>query len=296
MKRPAFQFYPADWRKDTALQSCSLSARGLWIELLCAMHECNPYGILSINDSPMPTSKIARLVGESPAKVKRLLEELETAGVCSRNASGAIYSRRMVHDEHIREVRAAAGKKGGNPVLLKQKDKQNTNQTGKQSPTPSSSSSSSEIGNTSAREEISQGALAEHPPNIQAAIALQARGIRVNPTHPDILAAIDEGVTPEELAATADEFPGKAATYVIATARGRRRDGARPVPTGPPAAPRQSRALAAIHELEGMKPHGHNEARLADQRNPDGTSEAPDARLGTTTGAGPDTRNRDVVG
>jgi len=31
-KRPAFQFYPGDWRRDTALQSVSLAARGLWIE------------------------------------------------------------------------------------------------------------------------------------------------------------------------------------------------------------------------------------------------------------------------
>ena len=30
MKRPAFQFYPSDWRKDMALQSCSVAARGLW--------------------------------------------------------------------------------------------------------------------------------------------------------------------------------------------------------------------------------------------------------------------------
>lgn len=147
-KRPAFQFYPADWRKDTALQGCSLLARGLWHEMLCLMHECEPYGHLSVNGKPMKPSQIARLVGITEKEYGRLLEELFDAGVPSRTEDGCIYSRRMVRDEHIRNVRAEAGKKGGNPDLLakkvKQKDKQTDNQQSNQDPTPSSSSSSSE--------------------------------------------------------------------------------------------------------------------------------------------------------
>ena len=143
MTRPAFQFYPADWRKDPALSACSLAARGLWIELVCIAHEADRYGHLSINDKPMTNQQIARMVGESPATVGKLVAELESAGVFSRAEDGSIYSRRMVADEHIRNVRAEAGRLGGNPNLLKQKDKQKVKQTDKQSPTPSSSSSSS---------------------------------------------------------------------------------------------------------------------------------------------------------
>ncbi len=143
MKRPAFQFYPADWRKDLALSSCSLSARGLWIELMCVAHESDEYGVLSVNRKPLTTQQLARTVGESPAVIGKLLEELEQAGVFSRNEAGAIFSRRMVKDEHLRNVRASAGRLGGNPNLLNQKDKQTNKQPGKQSPTPSSSSSSS---------------------------------------------------------------------------------------------------------------------------------------------------------
>ena len=139
MKRPAFQFYPADWRKDPALSACSLSARGLWIELMCIAHEGGTYGVLSINGKPMAPAQIARMVGESPSVVAKLLAELEDAGVFSRDEQGCIYSRRMVKDEHVRNVRADAGRLGGNPNLLKQKDKQTT----WQNPTPSSSSSSS---------------------------------------------------------------------------------------------------------------------------------------------------------
>ena len=53
VKRPAFQFYPGDWRKDVQLRSCSVAARGLWIDLLCVAHECEPYGHLMINGRPM---------------------------------------------------------------------------------------------------------------------------------------------------------------------------------------------------------------------------------------------------
>ncbi len=150
-KRPAFQFYPADWRKDTALQSCSLVARGLWHELMCLMHECEPYGHLAVNSKAMKPDQVARLVGISSREYLKLLGELMDAGVPSVNKEGLIYSRRMVRDEHIRNVRAQAGKKGGNPNLVgkkvkhlvKQKDNQDSKQTDKQSLTPSSSSSSS---------------------------------------------------------------------------------------------------------------------------------------------------------
>src|SRR5260364_320845 len=81
MKRPSFQFYPADWRKDSALQSCSIAARGLWIEMKCIMHECEPYGYLSINGHAMNAAQLARLVGESEKAIKGLLGELENAGV-----------------------------------------------------------------------------------------------------------------------------------------------------------------------------------------------------------------------
>jgi hypothetical protein len=129
MKRPSFQFYPADWRRDAALQSCSVAARGLWIELMCVMHDCEPYGVLAVNGRPMSSTQIARIVGESERVIARLLADLEDAGVCSRDAEGRLFSRRMVKDEGVRDARAAGGfagaehggkggshgKKGGRP-------------------------------------------------------------------------------------------------------------------------------------------------------------------------------------
>jgi hypothetical protein len=159
VKRPAFQFYPADWRKDPALSSCSLAARGLWIELLCVAHESDDYGHLTVNGNAMTDVQIARSVGEAVGVVKRLLTELEHAGVFSRDVNGAIFSRRMERDERIRSTRAECGKMGGNPVLLNQnlnrRLNQNLNrrlnqplnrkdkQASKLAPTPSVSASSS---------------------------------------------------------------------------------------------------------------------------------------------------------
>jgi len=143
MKRPAFQFYPSDWRKDPALSACSMAARGLWIELMCIAHEADNYGHLEINGKAMTVPQLARMVGESPAVVSKLVNELDGAGVFSRTPEGVIYSRRMVIDERIRNVRAEAGRLGGNPNLVKQKDNHLVKQNPEQKPTPSSSSSSS---------------------------------------------------------------------------------------------------------------------------------------------------------
>ena len=121
MKRPAFQFYPADWLTDSALQSCSLAARGLWIQMICIMHKNEPYGHLVVNGKPIKTEQLARLVGEQYEIVEALLAELEEMGVFARDDQNCIFSRRMVSDEQIRNKRAEGGKLGGNPQLLKQK-------------------------------------------------------------------------------------------------------------------------------------------------------------------------------
>lgn len=118
MKRPSFQFYPGDWLRDAALRSCSVEARGLWIDMICLMHEGTPYGYLKVNHKVILTSNLARMVGGCAKDVEEWIDELEQAGVFSRDADGSIYSRRMIRDEEIRVKRAAGGRLGGNPALL----------------------------------------------------------------------------------------------------------------------------------------------------------------------------------
>jgi hypothetical protein len=112
MKRPASQYYWGDWRRDTALQACSLTARGLWHEMNCLMHDCEPYGHLTVGGVAMESKQLARLVGVTPKECAALLAELEDAGVFSRTADGVIFSRRMVRDEEVRNRRAAGGQEG----------------------------------------------------------------------------------------------------------------------------------------------------------------------------------------
>jgi hypothetical protein len=170
MKRPAFQFYPADWRKDAALQSCSLCSRGLWAEMMCIMHECDPYGTLSVNGKPMGAPQLSRLVGESEKGVKKLLQELEDAGVFSRDSEGRIYSRRMVKDEYVRNVRAEGGKagsehgakgaehgkKGGRPAKHKG-GFETPLPSGEEPPPSSSTSSSTSVGTNTSRGDCEAG-------------------------------------------------------------------------------------------------------------------------------------------
>lgn len=160
VKRPAFQFYPADWRKDLALRKCSLAARGMWVEIMCIAHECEPYGTLRHNGEPLQADDIAGLVGMcSPREAKALIDELVRKGVAKLDADGVIYSKRMVHDEAVRNARAEGGKagaehgakgaehgsKGGRPTASKGvfKGGSETPLQVESKPPPSSSSSSS---------------------------------------------------------------------------------------------------------------------------------------------------------
>lgn len=147
-KLPSIQFYPADWRKDPGVQALGYFERGVWFELLCLMHETEPRGLLTLNGKAMPEEAVSQALGLPQAKVRATIEKIVDYGVASVDeTTGALMCRRMVRDERIRTVRTEAGKKGGNPVLVKQKpskleakqpkpDKQNT--------TPSSSSSTSD--------------------------------------------------------------------------------------------------------------------------------------------------------
>ena len=117
MKQPWLKFFPTDWRADPALRMCSLAARGLWIEMLCLMHEARPHGSLLVNGKPVTVAGLANLVGAGVAEVEGFLAELEEAGVFSRDADGALYSRRMRRDEERATVNRVNGRAGGNPSL-----------------------------------------------------------------------------------------------------------------------------------------------------------------------------------
>lgn len=145
MKLPAIQWYPGDWLRDPGVQALSYEDQGIWFAILMRMWEGEERGKLTLNGAAMPVEALARLLGLDNQKVNQTLTTLSTYGVTSVEPdTGIIFSRRMVRDEQLRNIRVECGKKGGNPRLVNQKSNQSPTTGVKQIPTPSSSSSSSE--------------------------------------------------------------------------------------------------------------------------------------------------------
>ncbi len=117
--RPWFKFYPRDWRGDQALRAVSMAARGLWMEILCLMHEAEPRGHLLLNGKKVDVDTLARMVGASPDEVSAWLAELQTAGVFSLARNGTVTSRRMIRDEK-------AAKEGAKSVTKRWKQEAET--------------------------------------------------------------------------------------------------------------------------------------------------------------------------
>lgn len=156
--RPSFQFYPSDWLRDPGLRSCSLAARGLWIDLLSFMHEADPYGHLRLNGHDVGIEALSRMMGSPARQLRQYLDELEAAGVFSRTETGTVFSRRMVRDEEIRIKRSEGGWLSlKNPAVPKKKDGEKDTFPPSIPPSlqgsPSSSFSSSSSSSTSKKKE-----------------------------------------------------------------------------------------------------------------------------------------------
>lgn len=127
MKRPSFQFYPADWRNNAKLRRCSWEARGVWIELLGLLHDSDNYGVLE-----WPLKEIAQALGAPLKALKELVDKGVLYGidkdVCEpfiyTPVSGRVkgepvallpeqqgpvwFSPRMVRDEYVRNRAGAS--------------------------------------------------------------------------------------------------------------------------------------------------------------------------------------------
>lgn len=109
----------------------------------------------------------------------------------------------------------------------------------------------------------------------------QAGCARVNPGHPDLLAALAEGVAPETIRDTYAEKPDAANPFAwaIATARGRHAEGPKQISTGPPTAraSSDSKTLTALKKLQGLKTDETLPTRVAAERDSGRLIEARDA-------------------
>lgn len=83
-------------RRDLAWRTCSIAARGLWMEIVCAMHDADYYGHLAINGNPLSSSECAIAFGVPLGQFRRLLAELERKRVMQRTERGVLYSVHLV--------------------------------------------------------------------------------------------------------------------------------------------------------------------------------------------------------
>lgn len=112
-------FYVGDWLKCPEVRALTPDCRGLWFDLLCYMWESTERGVMvTPNGRPYTDNEIVRMVGLDNQNSGIWLTTLLSEGVCSRRPDGAVFSKRMVRDEEIRQIRRETGAKGGNPALL----------------------------------------------------------------------------------------------------------------------------------------------------------------------------------
>lgn len=140
------------------------------------------------------------------------------------------------------------------------------------------------VGKTEASTQISQRTGTEAG---RACLLMRQAGcIRTNPSHPALLSALDEGVSPETLRDTAIEAVEAGVSmpfaWAIQTARSRHAEGSPPLTTtGPPAARRSviapSRTRTALEALQARKTTDELPTRLAEDRDPRRLVQAGDA-------------------
>src|ERR1017187_5137923 len=117
MKLPHIPLYTGDWMKDPKLSLCTPATRGVWIDLLCAMHEHNRSGELRGT-----SEQLARVARCSTVELVASFTDLQTTGAADvekRNDSWLIANRRMRKEAATRQKRADAGSKGGSQSATK---------------------------------------------------------------------------------------------------------------------------------------------------------------------------------
>jgi hypothetical protein len=146
VKRPSFQFYPADWKNNSKLRRCSEAARGAWVDILCLLNDCDEYGVCR-----WPLTELARAAGVPLKLAKELAAKdvLKGADKGARDYSFAPrhagkegqpvvlvvvgdgpcwYCSRFVRDEYVRQRRGQSSRftSENQPPLVGENEPPNT--------------------------------------------------------------------------------------------------------------------------------------------------------------------------
>ncbi len=100
MRRPSFQFYPGDWQSNSNLRRCTHAEKGVWVDVMCLLHDQEIYGVLRWS-----LKEIAQAVGCSVSVLKALVSKGVLKGDDKMLSESFIYTPR-------------SGRKNGEPVTL----------------------------------------------------------------------------------------------------------------------------------------------------------------------------------
>lgn len=120
-------WYPGDWLKDPAVSRCTPATRGVWMDLLCAMHESGRSGVL--RGTPEEIARIARC---SAPEAVQAIAEIHTSCVADvtyeRDGHVTLINRRMkaeadkrlkdAHRQRKSRMSHAMSRDGPNDVAL----------------------------------------------------------------------------------------------------------------------------------------------------------------------------------
>lgn len=135
MKRPSFQFYPGDWRANAKLRRCTHAERGIWIDLICLLHDSEEYGVLRWPIKDLAVALGCRVADLKALREKQVLKGADTGEHCEaliytpRHAgkdgtpvtlieaqAGPIwFSSRMIRDAYLISIRGASTRFGASP-------------------------------------------------------------------------------------------------------------------------------------------------------------------------------------
>jgi hypothetical protein len=96
------KFYPKDWLSDPDLSQCTATARGVWVDMLSAMHANGRTGTITGT-----ATALARTCRCTEDEMRAALDELKatgTATVTEDNGKITVINRRMSREHNAREA------------------------------------------------------------------------------------------------------------------------------------------------------------------------------------------------
>lgn len=119
-KKTLMPFDIEDWLHNPILKALPFDIKGLWMDMLCYMWDSAERGVMLKPNSEIYTkNEIQRLIGKDASGGFGWLDRLIESGLCGVRNDGAVFCRRMIRDEDIRNKRREAGRKGGDTTKSK---------------------------------------------------------------------------------------------------------------------------------------------------------------------------------